>query len=99
MKTAIYAGSFDPVTFGHLDIIKRALTTFDNVKVVIGSNPSKKYSLSLHVRTMLLRELTSKMEGVEIVPIGNRLLVDYAFENNIKHIIKNIIKLKIIYLY
>jgi pantetheine-phosphate adenylyltransferase len=90
MKTVVYAGSFDPVTYGHLDIIKRACQLFGNVKVVIGSNPAKKYMLSLHVRYMLLKELTKDMGGVEVVPLGNRLLVDYCYENNILNIIKGV---------
>ena len=90
MKTAIYAGLFDPVTYGHLDIIKRAREAFDEVWVVIGSNPNKKYALSLKVREKLLVELTRQIHGVKVVPIGNRLLVDFAYEHNIKHIIKGV---------
>jgi pantetheine-phosphate adenylyltransferase len=90
MKAAIYSGSFDPVTNGHLDIIKRGAAAFDKLYVVVGTNPTKKYLFSLHLRVNFLRNLTKDIPNVEIVSLGNRLLVDYAYENNLKHIIKGV---------
>jgi pantetheine-phosphate adenylyltransferase len=90
MRTAIYAGSFDPVTYGHLDIIERAAEAFDKVLVVIGSNPAKKYLLNLGVRVKLLKSVTAKLPNVQVEAIGDRLLVDFAYEHNIKNIVKGV---------
>jgi pantetheine-phosphate adenylyltransferase len=90
MKAAIYSGSFDPVTNGHLDIIKRAASMYDKLHVVVGSNPAKKYLLSLWVRVNLIRQLTKDLPNVVVVGLGNKLLVDYAYENNLKFIIKGV---------
>ena len=62
MKTAIYPGSFDPVTNGHLDIIKRASTMFDKLIVVVLINPLKSYSFSIAERRNLLEKATEGMK-------------------------------------
>ena len=60
MKRAIFPGSFDPITLGHYDIIKRGVTLFDEIIVAIGVNASKKYMFSLEERMEFIRE-TFKM--------------------------------------
>jgi pantetheine-phosphate adenylyltransferase len=60
MKKAIFPGSFDPITLGHEDIIKRGISLFDEIVIAIGVNAEKKYMFSLDERNALLKKL-SKM--------------------------------------
>ena len=76
-KIAIYPGSFDPVTNGHIDIIKRGLKIFDRIIVTILINPSKSLLFSLEERIHLLSESLSDIDNVEIASYHG-LLVDYA---------------------
>lgn len=76
-KVAVYAGSFDPVTFGHLDVIRRGATLFDEVIVAIGHNVRKQRALPLDVRLALLREVTSDLGNVRIDTFEG-LLVHYC---------------------
>jgi pantetheine-phosphate adenylyltransferase/dephospho-CoA kinase len=89
MNKAIYAFSGDPITFGHIDIIKRASDCFDEVIVGIGSNPDKKYMFSLEERTEMARRSLKKIPNVKVQAI-NGLLVDYAYEQNISTIVKGV---------
>jgi len=79
VKTALYPGSFDPLTYGHLDIIRRASKIFDRVVVGVSNNPKKKPSFSLEERTEMITRVCSS-EHLDNVVIGNYqcLLVDYA---------------------
>lgn len=79
MKTsiAIYPGSFDPVTYGHLDLIERGEKMFDQVIVAILSNTEKNPLFSVPERVEMLREVTQKWPAVE-VDVFHGLLVDYA---------------------
>ena len=76
MKTAIYPGSFDPVTNGHLDIIQRASKMFDKLVVVVLINPLKTYSFSMNERCEFLKEATKNISNVEIASFDG-LLADY----------------------
>lgn len=76
MKTAIYPGSFDPCTNGHLDIIKRASTMFDKLIVVVLINPLKSYSFSISERRALLEKATMGIKNIEIDSYDG-LLADY----------------------
>ncbi len=76
-RIAVYAGSFDPVTEGHLDIIRRAAQLFDRVVVLIGINPSKRGCFSLQERVDMLRCCCSGLSQVS-VDINEGLTVDYA---------------------
>lgn len=76
MKTAIYPGSFDPVTNGHLDIIKRASTMFDKLVVVVLINPLKSYSFEISERRELLEKATEGIKNIEIDSYDG-LLADY----------------------
>ena len=89
MKKAIYAFSGDPITYGHLDIIKRATEVFDEVTVAIGINPEKEYMFSLNERTMMAEQSLKNIPGVVVVAFEG-LLVDYAYEHNIPVIIKGL---------
>lgn len=76
MKTAIYPGSFDPVTNGHLDIIQRASKMFDKLVVVVLINPLKSYSFTIPERCEFLRKATADIPNVEIASFDG-LLADY----------------------
>ena len=66
MKTAICPGSFDPVTLGHMDIIRRASKIFDKVIVAVMVNPAKKTAFTLDERVALLKKATAEMDSVEV---------------------------------
>jgi pantetheine-phosphate adenylyltransferase len=86
-KTAIYPGSFDPVTNGHIDIIKRGLTLFDKIIVAILYNPAKKALFSVQERKELL---DASLEGIANIETDtfNGLLVDYAAEKGAHAILR-----------
>ena len=90
MRTAVYAGSFDPPTHGHLWMIERGLEMFDRLIVAIGSNPSKSYSFTVAARLDLLRESTAACDRLEIAHFDNRYLVDYAKKMQAKYILRGI---------
>jgi pantetheine-phosphate adenylyltransferase len=77
MRRAIYPGSFDPVTNGHLDVIERARKLFDEVIVAVAHNDEKQPLLSLEHRLELLRETAGKIENVRIAEFRG-LLVEFA---------------------
>lgn len=77
MRSAVYPGSFDPVTFGHLDIIERASKHFDRVIVCVMVNYKKNYLFSSEERCAMIRESAAHLENVE-VDVSSSLLVDYA---------------------
>ena len=88
-KTALYAGSFDPFTNGHLDIIKRALGIFDKIYIVIAVSPTKKPYLEKEVRKKILDKLF-KDEPRIVVDTWDGLLVDYAKKNDIHSIVRGL---------
>lgn len=89
MKTAIYPGSFDPVTNGHLDIIERSSKVFDYLIVGLLNNPKKNYLFDLEERIFMLREATKHLKNVEIDAFDG-LLVDYAKLRDAKVLIKGL---------
>lgn len=88
-KIAICPGSFDPVTLGHMDIIRRASKMFDKVIVAVLVNPSKQPSFSIRERIDLLREATQDIQGIEIVSFDG-LLATYAKEKKAVAIVKGL---------
>jgi pantetheine-phosphate adenylyltransferase len=88
MREAIYALSADPITYGHIDIVNRALRVFDKVIVGIGNNVSKKYTFSIEERVALARKALNRI-NVEVVPFEG-LLVDFAYSKNIRTIIRGV---------
>ena len=89
MKIAVYPGSFDPVTNGHLDIIERAAGVFDKVIVSILQNSSKKPMFSMDEKVELLKRVTKHLDNVEIDHFSG-LLVNYMKNKNAKVIIKGL---------
>ena len=65
-RTALYAGSFDPITNGHLDIVERAAHMFDSITVGVLVNNSKKPILTLEERIQVVREATAHLDNVEV---------------------------------
>ncbi len=89
MKTAVYAGAFDPPTFGHLDIIKRAAAVFDVLIVAIMENPSKNSLFLDEEKKNMLEILTSEFSNVKVL-IGSGLTVDLAKAHNAKFLVRGI---------
>lgn len=79
MKRAIYPGSFDPVTYGHLDIIKRSAGLVDELVVGVLNNNAKTPLFSVEERVKMLNEVTRDMANVKVVPFEG-LLVEFAKE-------------------
>jgi pantetheine-phosphate adenylyltransferase len=89
MKTAIYPGSFDPVTNGHIDVIERALKIFDKVIVTVGDNPEKKSLFSTEERIEMIKESTKHLKNLEIDSFSG-LLLDYVKSKNSKIIVRGL---------
>ena len=88
-RVAIYPGTFDPVTNGHLDIIRRALDIFDKLIVSVALNPRKNPLFSIEQRVELIQQGLEGLKHVEILPFDN-LLTDFAQANNATVIIKGL---------
>ncbi|HHW69791.1 MAG TPA: pantetheine-phosphate adenylyltransferase [Clostridiales bacterium] len=89
MNIAIYPGSFDPVTNGHLDVIKRSSKIFDKVIVAVARNPNKTPTFSIDERVDFLERVVKSMPNVEVDHFEG-LLVDYAREKKCSVIIKGL---------
>ena len=89
-RIAVYAGSFDPPTNGHLWMIKKGLELFDKLIVAIGTNPSKSYTFSVEERLELLRASTGAQDRLEVAYFDNRYLVDYAKEQDALFVLRGI---------
>ena len=88
-KTVICPGSFDPVTLGHIDIIRRAANMFDHVIVGVFTNKNKTPSFSAEERIQFLKESTAGIENVEIVSYSG-LLAQYCKERRVDAIVKGL---------
>lgn len=89
MITAIYPGSFDPVTLGHIDIIKRASKMFDHIIVAVLINFAKKPCFSVDERIALLKKATDGIDNIEVIGFDG-LLVDCAAQKNATVIVKGL---------
>ena len=89
MKTALYPGSFDPVTLGHLDIIQRASRMFDTVIVAVMCNSAKTPLFTLDERVKMLRESVKDLDNV-IIESFDGLLINYCKEKNIHIVIRGL---------
>ena len=85
--SVILPGSYDPVTLGHLDIIRRAAEKYDEVYVVVFSNPNKTYMFSVEDRVRMLMLATDDLDNV-LVSYSNGLVIDYMTDHEIEKIIK-----------
>ena len=89
MKTAIYPGSFDPLTFGHLDIIERSSKIVDKLVIGVLNNSAKNSLFSLEERVSMIKEMTTSLPNVEVGSFEG-LLVDYMKEINATIIIRGL---------
>ncbi len=88
-KIAVYPGSFDPITKGHLDIITRGSKLFDKLIVAVLNNSQKKCMFTFEERVDMLREITSGMENVEIDAFSG-LLIDYCKKKRVNAIVRGL---------
>lgn len=89
MKVAVYPGSFDPITYGHLDIIKRASQMFDKVIVAVMCNSAKTPLFTLDERVKMIRESVSDLNNVYVESFSG-LLIDYCKKENIHIVIRGL---------
>ena len=86
-RSVILPGSYDPVTVGHLDVIRRAAETYEEVYAVIFTNPAKTYTFSLEDRVKMLILACDELDNV-LVSYSNGLVIDYMREHEIDLIVK-----------
>ena len=89
MKIAVYPGSFDPITNGHLDILHRACRVFDKVIVLVAQNPNKKSNFSDKERVEMIKEATGDLKNVEVYS-DSGLTVKFAKEHGATHLIRGL---------
>ena len=89
MKVAIYPGSFDPITNGHLDVLKRSLEVFDKVIILVAINPDKSSRFSPTERVEMIKEAVADLKNVE-VDSTTGLTVEYAKKHGAKHLIRGL---------
>ena len=89
MLRAIYPGSFDPVTFGHIDIIERAARISDELIVGVLQNKAKTPLFSVEERVIMLREVTKHLKNVKIIPFEG-LLIEFAKQMDAKVIVRGL---------
>jgi len=90
MKIAIYPGSFDPLTNGHVDIIKRGSRLFDKLFIVLSNNTSKQTLFTLEERINLAKQAVAKLGNVEVIESENKLTVDIAKSMNASVILRGL---------
>lgn len=89
MKTAVYPGTFDPITNGHTDLVQRAARLFDRVIVAIAANPGKVPAFPMAQRVALAREVLADLTNVEICSFDN-LLVDFLHQRGASVILRGL---------
>ncbi len=89
IQKALFPGSFDPFTEGHLNILKRALTMFDEVVVAVGINQDKRGFFSMDQRIDIIRQATCNLENVDVIKYDN-LTMEICTELSIRHIVRGV---------
>lgn len=94
LRKAIYAGSFDPLTQGHIWVIETICDMFDEIVIAIGENTDKKYLFTTEQREKhildVLKSFPKQVSHVQVKIINNTFLAKYAHENNIKYLVRGI---------
>jgi len=88
-KIAIYPGSFDPITLGHIDILKRALEVFDEVIILVAVNPKKNSRFPLETKLKMIKESVKEFKNVKVDSYEG-LTVEYAKKHNAKCLIRGL---------
>ncbi|AMW32114.1 Phosphopantetheine adenylyltransferase [Fervidobacterium changbaicum] len=89
MVKAIYPGSFDPITYGHIDIARRAAELFDELYVVVMENKRKNYTFTIQERVEMVRECLKDIPNIRVETFSG-LLVEYTTKNNINVVIRGL---------
>ena len=89
-RLGVYAGSFDPLTVGHLWMIEQGVTLFDCLIVAVGTNPDKRYTFTLPERLDMLRESLKQYRHLSVTSFSNQYLIDYARLVGATHILRGI---------
>lgn len=88
-KNAIYAGTFDPFTNGHRDVVSKAINIFDSLTILVAKSPTKSPFISVENRVLMLQELFKKEPKIKVVN-WNGLIVDFAKKNKIGTIVRGL---------
>jgi len=88
-KVALFPGSFDPITLGHLDIIERALPLFDEIRIAVGTNSAKKYLFSLEQRSSWIKQTFENEPKINIVTYEG-LTVDFAQKQGVNFLLRGL---------
>jgi len=89
LKSAIYSGTFDPITKGHIDIVQRSLKVFDKLIIAVAESKEKKTMFSLEKRVEMIQKSTSSFDRIEVKPFKN-LLVQFLETENIDFVIRGL---------
>lgn len=89
MKTAVFPGSFDPITLGHFDIVERAVPLFDKIIIAIGQNSQKKYMFTLEQRMEFIKKTFKDFPNVEVDSFEG-LTIDYCHSKNVNFILRGL---------
>lgn len=90
MQRAVCPGSYDPVHNGHIEIIMRTASLFDEVVVAVSNNPAKNYRFSLQERMDMISETLKSIQGVIVVPMSTGLIADFAREQGAQALVKGV---------
>ena len=89
MKIAVFPGSFDPITLGHLDIVNRGIKLFDKIIIGVGSNAEKKYMFSIAKRIEFIKKIFAKVQSVEVESFEG-LTIDFCKKKNANFILRGV---------
>ena len=89
MKKAVFPGSFDPITIGHVDIVKRGIKVFDEIIIAVGDNTNKKYMFPKEKRVEFVKQTFYNYDNVKIESYDG-LTVDFCRKNNIEFMIRGL---------
>jgi len=89
-RLGVYAGSFDPLTIGHLWMIQQGVLLFDRLVVAIGTNLEKRYTFSMDERMAMLRASIQSFPNVSVISFSNRYLIDFAQSIGATHVLRGI---------